>query len=76
MATPAIVTIEFPEQGVELRMHCPDLRLSTARDAIDVTPEGATARQWNLGEVVHFAASADVPEELFEGWKPTKGGEL
>lgn len=76
MATPAIVTIEIPEQGVALRAQCPDLRLSTARDAIDVTPEGTTACQWKLGEVVHFTAEADIPGELFEGWKRTDGGEL
>ena len=76
MATPAIVTIEIPEHGVRLRVQVPDLYLSTARDPIDVTPEGATARQWKLGDVVHFSAAGDIPEELFEGWTRTDGGDL
>jgi hypothetical protein len=76
MATPAIVTVELPELGVRLRTQVPDVRLSTARDPIDVTPDGEQWRQWELGDVVHFSLSGDVPAELFEGWTRTDGGEL
>lgn len=75
MATSAIVTIEIPEQGVKLRVECADLGLSTARDPIDITPEGATARQWKLGDTVHFAATADIPADQWQGWTRLDGGD-
>lgn len=67
MGVPAKVTIEC--QGARVVLDVPDLDLSMPRDAVDVTPPGATSVHRELGDTIHLLLRADVPVANSSGWQ-------
>lgn len=74
MGVPAKVTIEC--EGARVVLDVPELELSMARDAIDVTPPGATGVHREVGETIHLRLSGDVPVANSSGWQPIQATEL